>query len=133
MGTELDPVAAARAWAAQDPDEVTRAQLEALLARTDAGDPDARAELASRFAGRLTFGTAGLRGELGAGPLRMNRVLVAQAAAGLAAYLLARDPHPSVVIGYDGRRNSAVFARDTAELMAGAGVRAVLLPRMLPT
>lgn len=133
MADGLDPVEAARAWAAQDPDEVTRAQLEALLARVDAGDPDARAEVGTRFAGRLTFGTAGLRGELGAGPLRMNRVLVGQAAAGLAAYLLAQDPHPSVVIGYDGRRNSEVFARDTAELMAGAGVRAILLPRLLPT
>lgn len=129
----VDTVDAARAWAAQDPDEVTRAQLEALLARTDAGDPDARAELDARFAGRLAFGTAGLRGELGAGPLRMNRVLVGQAAAGLARYLLAREPHPSVVIGYDGRRNSEIFARDTAELMAGAGVRAILLPRLLPT
>jgi phosphomannomutase len=129
----VEALAAARAWAAQDPDEVTRAQLEALIARADAGDPDAHAELASRFAGRLTFGTAGLRGELGAGPLRMNRVLVSQAAAGLARFLLARETHPSVVIGYDGRHNSEVFARDTAELMAGAGVRAMLLPRLLPT
>src|SRR5690606_21617500 len=95
----VEALAAARAWAAQDPDEVTRAQLEALIARADAGDPDAHAELASRFAGRLTFGTAGLRGELGAGPLRMNRVLVSQAAAGLARFLLARETHPSVVIG----------------------------------
>jgi phosphomannomutase len=133
MGETLDAVEAARAWAAQDPDELTRAHLEALVARADAGDPDARAELGSRFAGRLTFGTAGLRGELGAGPLRMNRVLVSQAAAGLARFLLARETHPSVVIGYDGRRNSEIFARDTAELMAGAGVRATLLPRLLPT
>ncbi len=131
--TASDPIDAARAWAAQDPDDVTRAQLEALLGRADAGDPDARAEIASRFAGRLTFGTAGLRGELGAGPLRMNRVLVSQAAAGLAAYLLARDESPSIVIGYDGRRNSDIFARDTAEIMAGAGVRTILLPRLLPT
>lgn len=131
--TAADPVEAARAWAAQDPDETTRAQLEALIARVDAGDPDARGELTSRFAGRLTFGTAGLRGELGAGPLRMNRVLVAQAAAGFARFLVAREERPSVVIGYDGRRNSEIFARDTAELMAGAGVRAILLPRMLPT
>lgn len=131
--TAVDPVEAARAWAAQDPDETTRAQLEALIARVDAGDPDARGELASRFSGRLTFGTAGLRGELGAGPLRMNRVLVAQAAAGFARFLLTREAQPSVVIGFDGRRNSEVFAHDTAELMAGAGVRAILLPRMLPT
>jgi phosphomannomutase len=63
----------------------------------------------------------------------MNRVLVSQAAAGLAAYLLAREESPSVVVGYDGRTNSEVFARDTATVMAGAGVRTTLLPRHLPT
>jgi phosphomannomutase len=66
----------------------------------------------------------------------MNRVLVGQAAAGLAAFLLERahpGTTPSVVIGYDGRTKSQVFAQDTAEIMAGAGVRAVLLPRLLPT
>jgi len=120
----------ARAWHDQDPDEVTQAELAALIAAAEAGDVE---PLAARFAGRLEFGTAGLRGELGAGPLRMNRVLVTQAAAGLAAYLLAHDPHPSIVIGYDGRTNSEVFARDTAVIMAGAGVRTILLPRMLPT
>ena len=116
----------ARAWRDQDPDDVTRAELDALI---EANGP----ELADRFAGRLEFGTAGLRGELGAGPTRMNRVLVTQAAAGLAAYLLAREPSPSIVIGYDGRTNSEVFARDTAVIMAGAGVRTTLLPRHLPT
>jgi len=123
----------ARSWIAQDPDPATRAELEALVARTEAGDQVAADDLASRFSGRLEFGTAGLRGELGAGPMRMNRVLVGQAAAGLAAYLLGREPHPSVVIGYDGRHNSAVFARDTAAIMAGAGVEATVLPRALPT
>lgn len=123
----------ARAWIAQDPDPVTRAELEALVARSEAGEQQAADDLASRFSGRLEFGTAGLRGELGAGPMRMNRVLVGQAAAGLAAYLLGRDPDASVVIGYDGRHNSAVFARDTAAIMAGAGVEAILLPRALPT
>jgi phosphomannomutase len=126
-------LATARAWMAQDPDPVTRSELDALIAAAEAGDEPAAAELAERFAGRLEFGTAGLRGELGAGPMRMNRVLVAQAAAGLAAYLLSRAPHPTVVIGYDGRHNSSVFARDTAELMQGAGVQAALLPRALPT
>jgi phosphomannomutase len=117
-------------WRAQDPDETTRAELDALVAGARAGDEP---PLAERFAGRLQFGTAGLRGELGAGPTRMNRVLVTQAAAGLAAYLLAHSATPSIVIGYDGRTNSEVFARDTATIMAGAGVRTVLLPRHLPT
>jgi phosphomannomutase len=123
----------ARAWIAQDPDPVTRTELDALVARAEAGEQTARDDLAERFSGRLEFGTAGLRGELGAGPMRMNRVLVAQAAAGLAAYLLARDEHPSVVIGYDGRHNSGVFARDSAAILAGAGVQATILPRTLPT
>ncbi|MFC0682025.1 phospho-sugar mutase [Lysobacter korlensis] len=126
-------LADARAWLEQDPDDATRAELSVLLAEVAAGDPDAVSELAARFGSRLTFGTAGLRGELGAGPNRMNRVLVAQAAAGLAAFLTSREAEPSILIGYDARTNSDVFARDTAELMAGAGVRAVLLPRALPT
>ena len=117
----------ALAWIDQDPDPETRQELQALL---DAGD---EAAVAERFAGRLQFGTAGLRGELGAGPMRMNRVVVAQAAAGLAAYLRDHEAAPSAVIGYDARHNSDVFARDTAEVLAGAGVRAVLLPEPLPT
>jgi phosphomannomutase len=124
---------AAQEWRDQDPDPETRAQLDTIIADAAAGSPEAVAELDARFATRLEFGTAGLRGALGAGPTRMNRVLVAQAAAGLAAYLLGGEAEPSVVIGYDGRTNSRVFATDTAELMAGAGVRAILLPRLLPT
>ncbi len=115
----------ALAWIAQDPDDETRAQLTALL--------DDDAALAPLFSTHLSFGTAGLRGELGAGPARMNRVTVAQAAAGFAAWLLTRRGEQSVVIGYDGRKNSQIFAHDTAELMAAAGVRAILLPRALPT
>lgn len=138
---------AAASWLEQDPDPATRAELEALLAaagepspeRTsiDAADDSPRADawraLHDRFRARLAFGTAGLRGELGAGPNRMNRVLVAQAARGFADYLLAREAEPTIVIGYDARINSDVFARDTAEIMQAAGVRATLLPRMLPT
>ncbi len=128
-------VAAARAWMAQDPDAVTRDELSALLTRVEGGDAEAAEDLADRFRTRLTFGTAGLRGALGAGSNRMNRVLVAQAAAGFAAFLAERagSTTPTVVIGYDGRRNSDVFARDSAEIFAGAGLNAVLLPRMLPT
>ncbi|TAM71954.1 MAG: phospho-sugar mutase [Microbacteriaceae bacterium] len=124
-----------RAWIAQDPDPETRAELQTLLTAAQTGSSEATEDLHSRFDSRLAFGTAGLRGVIAGGPNRMNRVLVAQAAAGLAAYLLenAGGERPSVVIGYDGRKNSAVFARDTAELMAGAGVRAILLPRLLPT
>jgi phosphomannomutase len=136
-GPEDVTLAAARSWVAQDPDIETRAELEGLIEQVEQGDAAASAELADRFAGRLAFGTAGLRGELGAGSNRMNRVLVAQAAAGLAAFVLERTADeartPTVVIGYDGRRNSDVFARDSAELFAGAGLRAILLPRLLPT
>ena len=127
-----DLLTRAQDWLSQDPDPVTRDELQTLI---DAGDTDA---LADRFSERLQFGTAGLRGALGAGPNRMNRVIVAQAAAGLAAYLLEHGTRgdsgaPSVVVGYDARHNSDVFARDTAEIMEGAGVHAFLLPTHLPT
>jgi phosphomannomutase len=120
-------------WRDQDPDDETRAELDALIADARAGSSAALADLDDRFATRLEFGTAGLRGALGAGPNRMNRVLVAQAAAGLAAYLLSREEHPTAVIGYDGRKNSHIFATDTAEILEGAGVTSTLLPRLLPT
>ncbi|WP_372967953.1 phospho-sugar mutase [Microbacterium sp.] len=128
-------LAQARAWMRQDPDHETRDELAAVITRAAGGDEAASADLDDRFHTRLAFGTAGLRGALGAGSNRMNRVLVAQAAAGFAAYLheRARGSTPTVVIGYDGRRNSRVFAADSAELFAGAGLRAILLPRLLPT
>jgi phosphomannomutase len=122
-------LAQAKAWHAQDPDPETRAELAALIASEN--EP----ELQSRFGARLAFGTAGLRGELGAGPNRMNRVLVAQAALGLAQYLLehATDEQPSVVIGFDGRKNSDIFAQDSAEIMAGCGIRVLLFETHAPT
>ena len=123
----------AQNWLNQDPDAETRAELTALLDAAKGGDKVAEAELHARFDGRLQFGTAGLRGRLQAGSMGMNRVLVSQAAGGLAEYLKDYDKEPSIVIGYDGRKNSDVFARDTAEIMAGAGVKAYLLPRKLPT
>ncbi len=127
--TDADLLDRARAWAADDPDPVTKAELEQLIEAEDT------AELADRFAGTLEFGTAGLRGALGAGPNRMNRVVVLRAAAGLAAYLLEKGAgeDDTVVIGYDARHNSEVFARDTAEVMTGAGLKAAVLPRPLPT
>ncbi|WP_310248064.1 phospho-sugar mutase [Microbacterium trichothecenolyticum] len=265
-----DVFARAHAWLAQDPDGETRAELRALIEAAESGNPAAVEDLEDRFSARLAFGTAGLRGALGAGSNRMNRVLVAQAAAGLAAYVREQaglppvgveagsheddadavaaahdgapddgvavapvrsgdepaddaasaedggsdveepvetdaqaagdargedhdeeagvdgeepdaedgggdshdagaaasvpdqlagpsapeltetpsadaleaegpevpgilDDAPIVVIGYDGRRNSDVFARDSAEIFAGAGLRAILMPRLLPT
>lgn len=128
-------LAAARSWSEQDPDDETRAELDALVAAA-AGDPvdeTAAASLRERFSGRLAFGTAGLRAELGAGPQRMNRVVVTQAAAGLARFLIDTGRDRSVVIGYDGRVNSDVFARDSAEVMRGLGLDVTLLPSALPT
>ncbi|MDG6858407.1 phospho-sugar mutase [Glaesserella parasuis] len=123
----------AQNWLDQDPDLETRAELEQLISQAKANDAKAQAELASRFDGRLQFGTAGLRGRLQAGSMGMNRVLVAQAARGLTEFLKGYDKEPSIVLGYDGRKNSDVFARDTAEIMAAAGIKTYLLPRKLPT
>lgn len=127
-----DLLEAARAWLAEDPDPETRAELAALIDAA-ASEDEAAADLADRFGATLQFGTAGLRGALGAGPNRMNRVVVLRAAAGLAAYLRQTEASGPVVIGYDARTNSDVFARDTAEVMTGAGFEALLLPRPLPT
>jgi phosphomannomutase len=121
-------------WTEQDPDPQTRRQVEDLLAAADVGDAAAIAELVDAFSGRLEFGTAGLRGALGAGPNRMNRVVVGQAAAGLATYLLDHGlAGGKVIIGFDARRNSDVFAKDTAEIMSGAGFQAMITPGPLPT
>ena len=117
----------ALAWLSQDPDPETRAELQELIDTNDVSG------LTSRFHTRLEFGTAGLRGELGAGPNRMNRVLVAQTAAGLGNYLLKQKSKASVVIGFDGRVNSDVFAKDSAEVLSGMGIEVLLLDEMGPT
>ncbi|MFF7274374.1 phospho-sugar mutase [Streptomyces griseorubiginosus] len=123
-----DLTARATTWLAEDPDPDTRAELSRLL---EAGDVK---ELEARFSGTLQFGTAGLRGELGAGPMRMNRTVVIRAAAGLAAYLKKHgNGNGLVVIGYDARHKSKDFAQDTAAVMTGAGLTAAVLPRPLPT
>ena len=126
-------LAAARAWAADDPDPATRAQLQALTDAAEAGDVDAGAELGDAMSGLLEFGTAGLRGRLGAGPNRMNRAVVIRAAAGLTAYLRTLEREPFVVVGFDARTDSDVFARDTCAVVTGMGGRAVVLPHPLPT
>lgn len=127
----------ARAWLADDPDPDTRTALDRLLDAAGSGDEGAAEELLDAFTGRLEFGTAGLRGALGPGPNRMNRTVVTRAAAGLAAYLRSAAGVDagtlSVVVGYDARHKSDAFARDTAEVMEGAGIHALVLPRPLPT
>jgi phosphomannomutase len=131
--TDLDALLArADAWVAEDPDPHTADQLRELMAKVSAGDAAALHELNDAFAGTLEFGTAGLRGRLGPGSNRMNRVVVMRAAAGLASYVRANGGD-SIVIGYDARHNSNVFAHDTARVMRGAGVSAMVLPRPLPT
>ncbi|WP_141206685.1 phospho-sugar mutase [Streptomyces griseorubiginosus] len=123
-----DLTARAHTWLTEDPDPDTRTELAQLI---ESGDVK---ELEARFSGTLQFGTAGLRGELGAGPMRMNRTVVIRAAAGLAAYLKKHgNENGVVVIGYDARHKSKDFAQDTAAVMTGAGLTAKVLPRPLPT
>ncbi|WP_433499745.1 phospho-sugar mutase [Sphaerimonospora sp. CA-214678] len=122
--TTDDLVRIAREWLAQDPDPLTRAELADILGRRDT------AALADRFRDRLEFGTAGLRGELGAGPNRMNRVTVMRTAAGLARVL---GPGGHVVVGFDARHMSDVFAADTAAVLTGAGLRVSVMDGRWPT
>lgn len=122
------------AWRAEDPDPQTVAQLDALVVAAHGGDEAALAELRSAFAGPLQFGTAGLRGPMGPGPARMNRVVVRRAGDGLATYL--RDTGKGggrVLVGHDARHHSTDFAYDTAAVMAGHGFEVVLVEGPIPT
>ncbi len=131
---DAERLATIRAWQAQDPDQATVTALDHLVERAEAGESEAVTELVDAFAGRLEFGTAGLRAALGPGPNRMNRVVVAQAAAGLARWLVEHGHRGArVLVGYDARYNSDVFARDTAEILAGHGLRPMLTETHVPT
>ncbi|WP_322754483.1 phospho-sugar mutase [Frankia sp. Cas3] len=127
---DCDLVARVRDWIAGDPEPADRAELTRAL---EAGDLPA---LRTRFSGALRFGTAGLRGPLRAGPAGMNTAVVRRAAAGLAAWLRSPDPGraaPLVVVGADARHGSERFALDSVRVLAGAGLRAALLPVPVPT
>ncbi|GAB2609689.1 phosphomannomutase [Paractinoplanes abujensis] len=119
----------ADAWLADDPDPATRAELTRLIE----GLPGTEAELRDRFAGPLTFGTAGLRGRLRAGPNGMNLAVVTRAAAGLITWLAEQGGQGPLVIGYDARHGSKEFAEQTARVATGAGRAALVMPALLPT
>lgn len=120
----------AERWMAEDPDPATRSELLGLL---QAGD---EAALRDRFGARLAFGTAGLRGVIGAGPNRFNRSVVIRTTAGLAHYLLRELPDAKergVVVGFDGRRLSRESAADAAAVLAGHGIPALVFEGFAPT
>ena len=117
-------------WITRDPDPQTRLELQELVKN---GSQD---ELQRRFSGRLAFGTAGLRGVLGAGPMRMNQLVVRETTAGLANYLLETVPaciERGVVVAYDGRHGSFTFAQDAASVLAAFGFKVHLASQTLPT
>ena len=120
----------ASAWAAEDPDPATRLEVTTLLQRDDVEG------LRERFGSRLEFGTAGIRGILGAGPNRMNRMVVMRTTAGLAAYLKAKVPDAArrgVVVGYDARHLSLQASQDVASILGGHGIPALVFPDFAPT
>jgi phosphomannomutase len=130
MGDD-DLLGRAERWIADDPDPATREELRALLSAPDR----TRTDLADRFAGDLAFGTAGLRGLLGAGPNRMNRAVVARATWGLAQHLRASvdDASRPVVVGGDARSMSRELSEDVAAILAAAGFRVLLFGDPIPT
>jgi phosphomannomutase len=132
---EAELRAAVEAWIADDTDPGDRAELQALLDRAFTGaDTGAIAELRDRFADRLHFGAAGLRGVVAAGPNRMNRAVVRAATAAVAGWLVSdRAAGAGVVVGCDARHRSAEFAEEAAGVLAGAGIAVHMLPRPCPT
>jgi phosphomannomutase len=133
-----DLIRTATAWLEAEPDDDIRDELADLIAAARAGDAG---ELAARFDGRLQFGTAGLRAAVAAGSMRMNRLVVRQAAAGLGQWLLdeeaaGRIPDAAsrgVAIAHDARRKSDLFAEDTCRVLAAMGIRSMLHPGVQPT
>ncbi len=132
----------ARTWIAADPDSKTRDELERVVAdATQNADTSLQTkafrDLSERFAGPLEFGTAGLRGVMGAGESRMNQAVIRRTTAGLARYLRTNCDREAlqrgVAIGYDGRHQSFEFAKETACVLAAAGMHSFLSPEVCPT
>jgi len=124
-------------WMEQEPEPHYKDALLRLHHDLAGGDSEAVARVSELFTSRLSFGTAGIRGPMRPGPNGMNRTVVSQTTAGLARYFLERPSRannaPRVIIGFDGRHHSEVFARETAEVLSGHGIDALLLPHLLPT
>ena len=119
----------ANKWLINDPDQTTKVETEKLIS-------DGDIQLIQRFTNCLVFGTAGMRGVRGAGPMRMNRVMVRIVATAIAQELLSdneRDEPPLVVVGYDARHKSQIFAQDTVRVLAAHGVSSLIFPRPAPT
>lgn len=117
-------------WLARDPDLRTRKELQTLI------DNQQQDEIEDRFKSRLEFGTAGLRGKVGCGPNRMNRLVIQETAAGLGHYLIQQVDNAKqrgVVIGYDGRPDSQQFAQDTASVLTALGIKVYLTYKVAPT
>ena len=117
-------------WIEADPDPRSKQELQRLVDNKD------ETELAKRFAGRLAFGTAGLRGVVGAGPMGMNRFVVQQTTSGLGRYLKAQVSDldsRGVVIGYDGRHDSKQFADDAAGVLTAMGIKVYLTSQVAAT
>ncbi len=130
----MQSAGSAREWIAHDPDACDRAELHSLLQAAEAGDSVAAEEMDDRMSGLLVFGTAGLRGAIGAGPHRMNTAVVSIATAGLCSVVREKAGDEfSVVVGYDARHRSREFARTVAGVVTAAGGRALLLPHRTPT
>ena len=121
---------AARVWIAGDPDPETRKALQKLI---DSGDMSG---LEKAMGGTLTFGTAGIRGEVGTGSNRMNRAVVIRTTRGLADYLIEKGdglPDSPVILGFDARPSSRRLAEDASGVLAAAGVRVGFFPEVTPT
>ena len=112
-------------WCNADLPEDVKAELESIKTNEE--------ELKSRFGSDLQFGTAGMRGIMGAGSNRLNRYTVRRAAQGMAAWLKSTDLPQIAAIGYDSRHNSQLFAEVCAVAFAEAGILVYLYDRLAPT